>query len=125
MLGEGAHVLSVHQHPALGDIVEPGDELAQGGLAAAGGAHHRHSLAGPDVEGDVLQHRRIGGLIPEGHVLHPDVHICSVSSLGVSSSWMSGSTRIRATNRLKPAMPCINCSTKAESLRMGVMKVEM
>ena len=83
VLGEGAHVLSVHQHPAPGDIVEPGDELAQGGLAAAGGAHHRHSLAGPDVEGDVLQHRRIGGLIPEGHVLHPDVPLHVGELLGV------------------------------------------
>ena len=68
-----AHIPAVQKHPALRHVVEAGDELAQGGLPAAGGAHHRHRLPGGDVQGQVLQHRLVGGVVPEGHVLQPDV----------------------------------------------------
>ena len=119
VLGEGAHVLSVHQHPAPGDIVEPGDELAQGGLAAAGGPTTATVSPGrtwrvtcSSTGGSEGSYRKV----TSSTRMSP---FTSVSSWASGSSWMSGSTRIRATNRLKPAMPCINCSTKAESLRMG------
>ncbi len=41
------------------------------------------------------------------------------------ASCTAGSTRISSTNRLKPAMPLRNCSTKAASFRTGVRKVEI
>ena len=41
------------------------------------------------------------------------------------ASFTSGSTRMSSTNRLKPAMPLRNCSTKAANLRTGVRKVEI
>ena len=71
-LGHPPHVLAVYQDAAPGHVIESGDQLAQGGLAPAGGAHHRHRLPLGDVDGNMVQHRR-AVLIVEGHVLHQDV----------------------------------------------------
>ncbi len=50
-----AHVVSVDQHPALGGIVEPRNQVADGCLPCAAGAHQRYQLTGTHLEGDVLQ----------------------------------------------------------------------
>ena len=72
MLGDAAHVHAVHQDAAPCDVIEPGDELAQGGLAAPGGAHHRHRLPLGDVDVDVAEHR-LPSVIGEGYVLDADI----------------------------------------------------
>lgn len=41
---------------AVGDIVEPVDQVGNGGLAGAGGTHEGHFLAGFGVQADVVQH---------------------------------------------------------------------
>ena len=45
--------------PALG-LLQPGDDVEQRGLAAAGGADQHGELAALDVEVDALQHLQIG-----------------------------------------------------------------
>ena len=64
--------MPVHGHAAAVHVIEPGQQLAQGALAAAGGSHQRHRLPGGDVQRHVVEHL---GLFPvgEGHVFH--VHI--------------------------------------------------
>ena len=54
-LGGVAEVDAGVAHGALGGVVEPGDELGQGGLAGAGGADEREALADRDVEVDVAR----------------------------------------------------------------------
>ncbi len=71
---EGADVVvpnvhAAHLHAALGDVVEPGDELDQGGFAGAGAAQDAHGHAGPDVQAHMVQGVAAGFLgIAEGHV---------------------------------------------------------
>ena len=64
------HVHAAHQHPALGGVVQPGDELHQGGLGGAGAAQDAHGLAGLDVQVDVFQALLAGVLgVAEADVL--------------------------------------------------------
>lgn len=49
---ECAYVGAVGQDPAAGRVVEPGDQLDQGGLARAGLADERDGLSGGDGQGD-------------------------------------------------------------------------
>ena len=65
------HVHPVHQNRAAGDVVEPGDEVDQGGLAGAGTAHNGHKGTGLYGEADVGEHvvAGAGGHIFEGDVL--------------------------------------------------------
>ena len=77
-----AHIHAVHQNAAPGDVIEAGDELAQGGLAAPGGAHHRHRLPLRDVDGYVVQHG-LPVLVGEGHVVHQNVALGGVHVHGV------------------------------------------
>ena len=66
------HVNAVHLHAAGADVVKPGQQLAQGGLAAPGGAHHRQALPRLDVQVDVLQHLHAVAVV-KAHVVvvHP------------------------------------------------------
>ena len=84
MLLKLPHVLPVHQDAALGHVVKAGDELAQGGLAAAGGTHHRHGLPGPHMQLHMLQHALPGALIAKRHVVHQNValHTGQVPGVG-------------------------------------------
>ena len=43
------HVYPTHLYGAFGGIVQPGDQLDQGGLAAAGAADDPHRLAGRNL----------------------------------------------------------------------------
>ena len=67
-----ADVLPVNADAALRHIVKPGDQLAQGGLATAGGADHRQRLPCPDVEIHIVKHGQIP-LIGKADVIH--VHL--------------------------------------------------
>src|SRR5699024_3946825 len=82
LLGEVAHVGAVHQNATPGDIIEAGDELAQGGLAAPGGAYHRHRLSPGDVDGHVVQHG-LPVLVGERDVVHQNVSLGGVHVHGV------------------------------------------
>ena len=44
----------------LGGVVEAGQQVGDGGLAGAAGAHQRHQLARLDLEGDVAQRPAAG-----------------------------------------------------------------
>ncbi len=57
--------------PAFG-LIEAAQQVDDGGLAAAGGAHQGDGLAGLDVQVEVLDHRLVV-LIPEVHMVENDV----------------------------------------------------
>ena len=65
-------VLPVDVDVAACHIVEAGDQIAQGGLAAAGGAHQRQTLAGLDVKADVVQDLIVVIRVLEADVVEPD-----------------------------------------------------
>ncbi len=63
--------------PVLG-VKEPGDDLAERGLARAARADDREVLAGRDVKGDPVEHARLG-LVPEREVAHRDTEGAGVA----------------------------------------------
>ncbi len=63
-----AHVDTADEDATAGDVVQPGHERGQRGLAAADCADQRHRLAGLDVQVDAAQH--LGGRVV---VVEPDV----------------------------------------------------
>ena len=65
------HVHAVDGDAALGHVVKPGDQLAQGGLSAAGGPHHRHRLAYRHVQRHMVQHL-VGTVVGKTDVVHVD-----------------------------------------------------
>ena len=48
--------LAVDRQRARRDVLEPGDQPQQGGLAATRRADEHHEFAGPDIEVDALDH---------------------------------------------------------------------
>ena len=51
-------------HAAAVGLLEPGDELEEGGLAAAGRAHDGHHLAGANTQREALQSDNIAAAAP-------------------------------------------------------------
>ena len=68
-----ADILSIDQDAAAGHLVEAGDEVAQGGLAAARGADQRQPFARPDVQTDVVQDLVVVVRVLKADVFKPDV----------------------------------------------------
>ena len=65
-----AHVHAPHPDGALRCIIEPGDQLDQGGFPAAGAPHDAHDFPAPDGQGDVPEHRFPGtAFILEGNLV--------------------------------------------------------
>ena len=67
LLAQGLHVVvpdvhAAHQHPALGGVVQAGDELDQGGLGGAGAAQDAHGLADLTVRFTSFRHSLLGSL---------------------------------------------------------------
>ena len=54
-----AHVVAVDAHGARVDVVQPGDQVGDRGLAGAGGADQRDHLPGHGGEGDVVEHQAV------------------------------------------------------------------
>lgn len=50
------HIQSVQQDRAFGDVIEPGDQIDQGGLSCSRAAHDGHELAGLHCEADLGEH---------------------------------------------------------------------
>ena len=67
-LGHLAHILAVHPDGSLGDVVEPGNQLADGGLAAPGGAHKGELFPGVDIQAHVPQNLGLV-IVPEVDVV--------------------------------------------------------
>ena len=65
------HVHAVDGDAALGHVIEPGDQLAQGGLSAAGGAYHRHRLAHRHMQRHIVQHL-VGAVVGKADAVHVD-----------------------------------------------------
>ena len=64
---------AAHLQRAPGDIVQPGNQLHQGGLGGAGGAQNAHGGPGGNVEIHMLQGVQLGLLgVAEGHILKID-----------------------------------------------------
>ncbi len=73
LLGHPRDVLAVDQDAPLLDVVEPLDQLDEGGLARACRSHQRHPLARRDQQREVpVQGLRLAP-IGEGHVLEGDL----------------------------------------------------
>ncbi len=79
------HVPTADLDAALRGVVEPGDELHQGGLGRAGAAQDADRLARADVQLDAGERvlRRLGAVL-EGHALkvHAAVRDTSVTASG-------------------------------------------
>ena len=71
LLRDRAHVLPVDADAAGRHVIKAWDQAAQRAFAAAGRADDRNGLAGPDMQGDVLEHLLIF-LIGERDVLNVD-----------------------------------------------------
>jgi hypothetical protein len=63
------HVGAVEQDAAAGGIVEPGDQVAERGLAAAAGADERDRFAGLNVEINVVECVVAGAGVGETHAV--------------------------------------------------------
>ena len=72
LLREVADIVSVHGHTAAGHIVKARDQVAHGGLSAAGLSHQRDSLPGRDVQADMIEDLR-AVVVREGDVLKCDI----------------------------------------------------
>ena len=70
-LGHIPDIVAIELDGTLGDLVEPGDQLAEGGLAAAGGADDGDGLAGLHMQAHAPEHIQLA-VIGEGHILHID-----------------------------------------------------
>ena len=62
VIGGLVDVHAVQQVAALGGAVQHTDDVHEGGFAGAGLAHHRHKLAGVDVQVDAVQNLQLVGL---------------------------------------------------------------
>ena len=70
--GDMADILPVDEDAAVRHLVKAGDQVAQGGLAAAGSAHQRQTLPGVDVQTDVVQHLVVVIRVLKADILEPD-----------------------------------------------------
>ena len=88
LLGHVPDVVAVDGDAALPHVVEPGDQVAQGGLAAAGGTHDGDGLPGLDVEGHVVEDLGVVPLVGEAHVAHVDLppHVRQLQGVGLVPS---------------------------------------
>ena len=68
-LGQLGDVLTVDQDASAADVVKPGDQVAEGGLAAAAGAYQRDLVAGLHGFVDVGQHGPVVIVIVEADVV--------------------------------------------------------
>ena len=71
LLGQRPNVSPVHQHRTRRHIVKPRDQMADGGLAAAGRADQRKGLAGRNGQIDIIENRN-AALVGKGHVIETD-----------------------------------------------------
>ena len=68
--GERADIDAVDEDGPFGDVVEAADEIHEGGLARAAGAHQADHLAGPNVQVHVFEHGP--GAVVEAHAAELD-----------------------------------------------------
>ena len=92
-------------------LVEAGDELAQGGLAAARFADQRHPLAGRHLEREVLDQRRPERVVAEAHAVQrqtaggPLDRRARPAPPGSASRAGGAAHRRAGTSRPRPAAP--------------------
>ena len=70
-LGHVPDIQAVNGNAAAGYVVKPGNQLAQGGLSAAGGTHNGDGLPGIYFQTHVVKHCQIP-IVGEGHAAHVD-----------------------------------------------------
>ena len=66
-----AHIHAVDVDLAPGHVVESRDQLAEGGLSAAGGADHRHRLALRHMQCHIVEHL-VRAVVGKADVLYID-----------------------------------------------------
>ena len=64
-----AHIHPVNANATGGYVIEPGNQLAQGGFATAGGAYNGHRLPGLHMKVHIVKHRQVP-VVGEGDVVH-------------------------------------------------------
>src|SRR5450759_390706 len=80
------------------DVVHPGRELGDGGLAGAGGTYQSDQLPGLGAEADAVQHLLGGGVVQHRHVLQrgqrhlrgrgvAELHVIELDRAGVGRQW--------------------------------------
>ena len=82
VLGHIPDILAVDGDGAAGDLVEPGNQLAQGGLAAAGGTDDGDGLAGLHIQADAVEHIQVA-IVGEDHVADLDIALHIGQGLGI------------------------------------------
>ena len=81
-LPELGNVLAIDGHRPAVDVIEPLDELDEGGLARARMTHQPHAFARLDRYREILVERRAVRAILEGHVVERDCTIADDNVLG-------------------------------------------
>ncbi len=92
-------VAPVQFDPPAADLLEPGDQAQQGGLATAGGADEDDEFAVADVQVDALDDL----VAVEAFLQVVDLQVCHVRIL--SCSWLSGGAHFTAPND-RPRTSC-------------------
>ena len=82
--GQTGNVLAVDLNGAGGRTIEPGQQMADGGLAAAGGAYQGQNIALGNVQVDVLQHFP-AVVVAEAYILQGNVSLRLGQALGIVS----------------------------------------
>src|SRR5690606_3030337 len=77
---EVAHIDPVEGDPAARDVVEPGHQIAESGLAGAGRADDREAGARGNGDVDAVEDRAAAVVVVEGDVLEADLALDPVET---------------------------------------------
>jgi hypothetical protein len=88
----------------LRDRIKARQQVRQRGLAAAGAAHQRHRLAGPDVQVDSCERQSLRLLVAEAHLLERNLatHPLDGSGAGLLLDWLVDEAKDRVGRRQRP-----------------------
>ena len=81
LLPDVPHVHPVNGNRTGGHVIKPGDQLAKGALAPAGGAHNGNGLPGLHIQGYVVEHGKIP-VIGKAHMVDLDGALNILKVLG-------------------------------------------
>ena len=75
-LGPFPIIHAVNQYPARRHIVKSGNQITEGGLSAAGGAHDCHLLPGMDLQIQILKYLIMVVRIFKADIFKGDFPVC-------------------------------------------------
>ena len=112
-----------HVDVAVGHIVEAGDEVAQSGLTAAGGADQSQPLACLDVQTDMVEHLVMVVRVLKADIVKADAPGPGCRGFASGASWIGTGVSMISAKRSMPVMPRWNCSANSTMRRMVAIRV--